>query len=80
MSATEEKLEAALRRMDRLERQIREMKRPKEPSKPVKQVHDRGGLISSRRTGKVTVVLPQEKTMSARSKRGQFWQHVAYNQ
>ena len=80
MSATEAQLEAALRRMDRLERQIAELKRPKGASKAVKQVHDRGGLIASRRTGKVTVVLPQEKTMPAKSKRGQFWQHVAYNQ
>lgn len=80
MSDTEHRLEAALRRMERMEKQIEELKRSKAMSKSVKQVNDRGGLIVNRRTGKGVVVLPPEKTIPARSKRGQFWQHVAYNQ
>lgn len=80
MSDTEKRLQAALRRVERMEKEIEQLKRPKKPSKAVKQVDERGGLIARRSTGRVTVVLPPERAMSRSSKRGKFWEHVAFNQ
>lgn len=80
MPSTEQRLEAALLRMDKLERKIAQLQQPRRRSKPQEEVDRNGGIIVNRKERRVTVLSPPEEPISARTKKGRFWQHVAFNQ
>lgn len=80
MPSTEERLEAALVRMERLERQIEDLKRPRREAKALKDVEAHGGIIVNRQARRITVVSQPKDKISTKSTKGRFWQHVAFNQ
>lgn len=80
MPSTEQRLEAALMRMDKLEKEIRDLKQPGRRTKYQKEADRNGGVIVNQKKRRVTVVSPPQDRISADSRKGRFWQHVAFNQ